>query len=536
VKASTPVGDLCRSYLDLKWHFNPSDGSLAGAVAFDPRLGTFDAESMRAHLAAFRSIAGAVEEADVDDLAAEIDRTALLDDIRTLLFRFEHERPHVRNPSFWLTHLFEGVYALLARPGDPAPRAPAALERLRAAPAFLDSARATLAEPPAIFVDAALAALGGGGELIVQASSVFSGAAPDLAEQLQEAAREALEALAGYGRALGAEILPSDDPHAFAVGEDQFSRRLHHEHALRGGAPDLWRYGMHLLEETEAAVAFSARAVDPTRHWREVVERLREDTVEGDIPAAYAAEVERARSYIERCGLATLPAVPLDVVPTPSFLASLVPFAAYSRPPVEIGGPGLFYVTVPNAAPVSPRRPAGHCVHEIASLVAHEAFPGHHLQMGTAQALPSEVRRHIWTPVMVEGWALYAESLMAEEGFFETPEARLFHLVNLLWRARRIVVDIGLHTRGLKPSDAVDQLLESMPMERRSAEAEVRRYCAMPTYQLAYAVGRREILSLRDAYQARHGGAFSPRDFHTELLSYGGLPVSLARWGMGLDE
>jgi uncharacterized protein (DUF885 family) len=203
---------------------------------------------------------------------------------------------------------------------------------------------------------------------------------------------------------------------------------------------------------------------------------------------------------------------------------------------VELGGPGLFYVTVPSGAEPDARPSAGHCVHEIPSLVAHEAFPGHHLQMASAQALDSVVRRHLWTPVMVEGWALYAETVMQEEGYYATPEAQLFHLVNLLWRARRIVVDIGLHTRGLAPAEAVDQLLLSMPRERRSAEAEVRRYCAMPTYQLAYAVGRREILSLRDAYRARAGAAYSPRTLHTELLSYGGLPVALARWGMGLDE
>ena len=120
------VDGLCRSYLDLKWHFNPSDASLAGAAAHDARLGTFDPESMRAPLAAFRSIAGGVEELDPTGLQDEIYRTALLDDVRTLLFRFEHEQPHIRNPSFWLTHLFEGVYALLARPGELAERAPRA--------------------------------------------------------------------------------------------------------------------------------------------------------------------------------------------------------------------------------------------------------------------------------------------------------------------------------------------------------------------------------------------------------------------------
>jgi|SRR5687768_2870790 len=527
------VDELCRSYLDLKWHFNPSDASLAGAVAHDARLGTFDPESMRAHLAAFRSIAGAVEELDPPALGDEIDRTALLDDVRTLLFRFEHERPHVRNPSFWLTHLFEGVYALLARPGELADRAPAALERLKAAPAFLDVARHTLREPPAIFVDAALAALGGGGELLAQAAGTFGNAAPALASEINEAAKRALEALARYGRALGGEILPSDDPHAFAVGEEQFERRLHHEHALRGGAPELWRYGMHLVEETEAAVAEAARVVDPTRGWREVVERLLEEGATGDVLGTYREEVARARRFIEEQGIAALPDVPLDVVPTPPFLTSLVPFAAYSQPPVEIGGPGLFYVTVPNGSALVA---GAHCVHQIPSLAAHEAFPGHHLQMASAQQLASEVRRHLWTPVTVEGWALYGETLMHEAGYFRTPETRLFHLVNLLWRAARIVIDVGLHTRGVAPTEAVDQLMASMPMERRSAEAEVRRYCAMPTYQLSYAVGRREILALRDACRGREGARFSAPRFHAELLSYGGLPVSLARWGMGLDE
>ena len=73
-------------------------------------------------------------------------------------------------------------------------------------------------------------------------------------------------------------------------------------------------------------------------------------------------------------------------------------------------------------------------------------------------------------------------------------------------------------------------------MDRTAAEAEVRRYCAMPTYQLCYAVGRRDLLALREAYRERAGADFTWRRFHDELLTYGGLPVSLARWGMGLDQ
>jgi uncharacterized protein (DUF885 family) len=152
------------------------------------------------------------------------------------------------------------------------------------------------------------------------------------------------------------------------------------------------------------------------------------------------------------------------------------------------------------------------------------------------EELGSEVRRHVWSPIMVEGWALYSEQLMEEAGYYTTDEMRLFQLVNLLWRAVRVVLDVGLHTRGMTPGEAIDYLVDHLPIERRDAEAEVRRYCAWPTYQLCYAVGRRELLSLRNAYQERHGSGFKIRKFHDELMRYGGMPVSLARWGMDLAE
>jgi uncharacterized protein (DUF885 family) len=166
----------------------------------------------------------------------------------------------------------------------------------------------------------------------------------------------------------------------------------------------------------------------------------------------------------------------------------------------------------------------------------HEAYPGHHLQLLTSQELPSEVRRHIWTPIMVEGWALYCEQLVEEAGYYRSDEARLFRLLNLLWRAIRVVLDVGLHTRGMTPAQAVDYMVEHLPIERSSAEAEVRRYCAWPTYQLCYAVGRRELLRLREAYRERNPSGYTDRSFHDEVMRYGGIPVALARWGMDLAE
>jgi uncharacterized protein (DUF885 family) len=533
------VDELCQSYLDLKYHFDPAAASQAGLVTHDARLGRFDVPDVRAHVAALRSVAGAVEELEVEDLQQEIDRTALLGELRSTIFRLEHERPHERNPIFWVNHLFQALYAVLARsPDESGPRAPAVLERLRAVPAFLDTARETLDEPPSVFVDSALAMLGGGGELIVQLAAMMSAETPGLADELRAAAAAALESLKRFGTALRDEIEPSADPHAFAIGEEQFARRLHFEHAVVSGAPELWRYGLHLQEETTAQLTALAAELGG-RPWRELVEELRNDIPESDdLLAVYQAELDRARAFVAERDLVAIPEAPVDVVPTPPFLVALVPFAAYEPPPIYLGAPrGRFYVTVPDPslpAEAAAQLRRGHGRHGIPAMVAHEAYPGHHLQLVTAQELSSEVRRHVWTPIMVEGWALYCEQLLDEAGYYRTAEERLFRLVNLLWRAIRVVLDVGLHTRGMSPKEAVDYMVEHLPIERRSAEAEVRRYCAWPTYQLCYAVGRRELLQLRDDWQEAAGPGFEPRRFHDTLLSYGGLPVSLARWGMDL--
>jgi hypothetical protein len=537
----TAVDDLCRSYLDLKYHFDPASASAAGLVSQDGRVGSFDRETIRTHVAALRSLTGAVEELEPDELHDEIDRTALLGEMRTTIFRLEHERPHLRNPGFWLSHLLQGLYALLSRhePDSPS-RVPAVLARLQAAPAFLDQARETIEKPPSVFVETTLSMLGGGGQLIAELVAAFATAAPGVADPLKQAGQSALQALVAFGTALRHDIEASPDPQSFAIGEDQFTRRLQHEHALMAGGPELLRYGMRLQEEVTAEIVELAGRLDQ-RPWREIVDELRNDAPPAEeVLASYRSEIDRATNFVLEYDLVTVPDAPLDVVPTPAFLAALVPFAAYEPPPIYLEDrTGRFYVTAPDPAlppEIFAQQRRGHCRHAIPAMVAHEAYPGHHLQLVSMQGLRSEVRRHVWSPVMVEGWALYSEQLMDEKEYYVGEQARLFQLVNLLWRAVRIVLDVSLHTRGMTPPEAVEYMVEHLPIERSSAEAEVRRYCAWPTYQLCYAVGRRELLRLRGAYIEREGTAYRARRFHDELMSYGGLPVSMASWGMGLAQ
>jgi uncharacterized protein (DUF885 family) len=110
----------------------------------------------------------------------------------------------------------------------------------------------------------------------------------------------------------------------------------------------------------------------------------------------------------------------------------------------------------------------------------------------------------------------------------------LFQAHHLLWRAIRVILDVSLHTMGMSVEEAAARLRDELGFEPHIAEAEAKRYCAYPTYQLCYAVGRRDILALRDDLREARPEEFTLPAFHAELLEYGAMPTVLARWGMGL--
>ena len=524
--------ELVRSYLDLRWQIDPVAATQAGVRAHDARLGAYARADVRIAVAALKAMSLAFEECEADALADEIDQTAVLNDLRIATARFEQERPHERNPEFHVTHLLTAFFSLMARTDRPADERGIALAaRLAAAPRFLTEASAALGRPARVFTETAIQVAEGGRNLLAEGIPAFAAqTGAEVRAAIGEALPPAREALEEFTAFLSGELLDRSDGD-YAIGRDAFDFRLHFEHALRETAPELLRYGEALVREVEEELECCAAVVEPGVPWRAVVARLRDQhPASADLVDAYAAEMERAKRFVLDRDLVGVPDGALEVVATPGFMVPLIPFAAYDPPGAFAEArTGTFYVTVPREG-----QPREHCVHDLAATALHEGYPGHHLQHLRAHGLASPVRRVVWTPLTVEGWALYAEELMAEQGFHHSPEAALFHQLNLLWRAARIVLDVRLHTEGMPVPDAVTWLADLLGLPRGSAEAEVRRYCAAPGYQLCYALGRRELLRLRDDYRERAGASFSLRAFHDEVLGYGGLPVALMRWGMGL--
>jgi len=166
---------------------------------------------------------------------------------------------------------------------------------------------------------------------------------------------------------------------------------------------------------------------------------------------------------------------------------------------------------------------------ETEAIFLHEAVPGHHLQIARAmeiEALP-EFRRHLWITAYGEGWALYAESLGGQMGFYKTPETRINYLSSEIWRAARLVVDTGVHRFDWTRQQAIDYLVDNAGLEAGFAAAEVDRYISVPGQALAYKMGELKIKALRAKAEAQLGSRFDLRRFHNAVLDDGQLPLDL---------
>jgi uncharacterized protein (DUF885 family) len=183
------------------------------------------------------------------------------------------------------------------------------------------------------------------------------------------------------------------------------------------------------------------------------------------------------------------------------------------------------------------------------STAYHEGFPGHHLQVGFAllqrEKLSRFHRQFIWYSGAGEGWALYAERLMDELGYFENPEYRFGLLASQLFRSARVVVDIGTQLEKAIPSDApmhagevwdydiaVDYMEKIGLNARDVAESEVKRYLGWPAQAISYKVGEREILDIRERAVVKSGGSLDRKDFHRRLLEAGAIRLDHLREAM----
>jgi hypothetical protein len=245
--------------------------------------------------------------------------------------------------------------------------------------------------------------------------------------------------------------------------------------------------------------------------------------------AAYKDAMLRARAHIIEHDIATMPpGEQISVIPTPEYLRQVIPFAAYFEPPKFDKHPSGIYIVTPSVGD-DPNAMREHNYASISNTSVHEAYPGHHLQLSAATRHPSLVRLLTDAPEFVEGWGMYSEQMMREQGFDAGPEFMVAMRTDAIWRACRIILDVRMHRGELTVDEATAFLIEHTAFEHANAQAEVFRYTYTPTYQLSYLLGKVLLLQLRADEQKRLGDKFSLKNFHDTLMRNGSLPISFHR-------
>jgi uncharacterized protein (DUF885 family) len=195
--------------------------------------------------------------------------------------------------------------------------------------------------------------------------------------------------------------------------------------------------------------------------------------------------------------------------------------AFYERPSADGSRPGIFYINTYDMKGIP--------IYGMETLSLHEAAPGHHFQSAIAQELTDlpRFRRFGGYVAYNEGWALYVESIGKELGVFKDPYQYYGRLNDEMLRAMRLVVDTGLHAKGWTREQAIAYMLEHSTMGQNDAVAEVERYIVLPGQALGYKIGQLKITALRAKAQKALGSRFDVREFHTEVLRDGPVPMDV---------
>jgi uncharacterized protein (DUF885 family) len=523
--------------LEEVWQNDPVGATHVGIHRYDDLLPDNDPDAIEGFGQKLDEFKRRFEEVDPATLERpeQLDRRwaiAVLD--RALL---EHDlRNWQRAPQDYLQSLGVGLHDLTISEVLPVEeRLEALLSRLKATPGFLEGARKNI-DPSAVppeWIEGALLVARSTRQFITEVVPQMARQVPALEGEVVSASTTAVEAVedfAGFVRENGHRAQGD-----FAIGRERFDFLLQRYHLLDVDSDDLLELGRQWIDEYEREMVEVARQIDPDRSWVEVLETVKDDHPTAEqLRQAYDDETMLAREHCLDYDLITFPEGEACLVEwMPPVLRATSPIAKpWVSPPFEEGLTSKWYITpVDSTAPSDQQRQhlRDNSWAWIRGIAQHEMYPGHHLQLVIAKQVGTPLRKQFWSPVYGEGWGLYTEELFYETGFLAEPSLRLMQLRNGLWRAVRVVVDTGLHVRGMSTQEAARELAEAARLEPRWAESEARLYTARPTYPSSYRVGLSMIFELREAYKAKHGNDYSLKNFHDEFMSYSSLPIAIVR-------
>jgi len=345
-------------------------------------------------------------------------------------------------------------------------------------------------------------------------------------EMLDAIQKEVLPAYAHFARFLKASYVPAGraEPGISALpdGAKYYQYLIRHYTTTDLTADQIHQIGLDEVKKDEAAMLVIAQKLGfkdlaSLRAAIKANPKLKATSPEA-LLAAYRGYLAPMQAKLPSL-FGRLPKAPFEVVPMPDYLAKTAPPAYYEAGTPDGSRPGRLMINTYDATDRN--------LYAVEAIAYHEGIPGHHLQISIAQELTGipTFRKYGQYTAYVEGWALYAEHLGKDVGFYQDPYSDYGRLEADNWRAIRLVVDTGVHSQHWTREQMVQYFHDHSAIDESTVQSEVDRYIAWPGQALAYKIGQLKILELRARAQKALGDKFDIRAFHDQVLDQGALPL-----------
>jgi uncharacterized protein (DUF885 family) len=529
--AMSKFTNFCTAHFTKYFVIHPTDAIYYGVQGYDHLLNDASDESYRAEKAFVEESLKTLRQIAPEDLDPDeaIDYDLLEGKLTIQSYEHAKEDFRLKWPDTYLP--VDAIYILTVRATDDL--AGKLLSRLRRTPALIrqgiDNLSRKEANPPNLWTSMAIEGARGGISFLdtlpqhprVRAEVKDAGT-------LSAAIEQAKSAINDFAEFLARDLLPRSHG-IYAVGQKHYNLLLKKKHFLTHDSESLLALGEALFAETKRQLEALAHELTPGQGVEAAARKIQEHHPGRDeILPAYRKAMEASREFVKVQKLVTFPPKEeLHVVYTPQFRRHEIPFAAYLSPsPKDPNQVGYYYVTpVSNDDLLREHNWVG-----LENTSVHESYPGHHLQFSVANSLPAAStlpRLMNESSVFYEGWALYCEQLMQEQGFLKSKEHRFVMLKDRLWRALRIIIDVKTQTGQMTFDEAGELMVRELHFPREQACGDLNWYSQSPSGPMGYALGWSIINRLREQEQNRLGNKFSLREFHDKLLSAGSISLPL---------
>jgi len=546
---------LAHDYVEKYLRANPEQATDLGDHRFDGQLTDYSVEARGQNLATQKDFREKLNTIDGSQLTGpnSIDFRILKENVDYQIFRDEELKEPEWNPLVYMQSLANSLYLLVARDFAPAEkRVPSLRQRMEKVPGVIAQAKANLQHPPRIHTETAIEQTQGAINLVRSELAPLLDQVPQMKKELAPLQEKTAAALEDYKKWLQKDLLPRSDGD-FRLGEQKYRKKL--RFALASDLPieEILQRARADLEQTQTAMYETALPLykkyfpnadektlaDKHKVTAAVLDKLAEQHPNDATVVDYAKKVvTEATDFVKRHDVASVPDVPLDVIAMPEFKRGVAIAYCDAPGPLEKNGQ-TFFAVAPTPKDWSKERKESF-FHEynnymIRDLTVHEAMPGHFLQLARSNEFraPTLVRAIFQSGPFIEGWAVYCEQVMAEQGY-GGPEVKMQQLKMRLRAICNAILDQSIHAGNMSENEAMDLMTKEGYQQEGEAVAKWKRARLTSAQLSTYFVGATEHLDLRAAEQKRLGDQFNLKKYNDQVISYGSPPVKYVRELMGL--